>query len=217
MITHEIRLYYNPYSQTLSRGVLLQILETAANNLADELQRMIDTGDTEKESFAVILADPTETREVQQPTDLALAAVLLGPEAEDLMPNALAKIDAASRHGVPNGALVDQASHCLGDDDFAWGHSAHLLIEVEGVNIAGETGDYTFQVALAAGSGLSAEQDHDMAKMILTEVMGQIRDRRDSWIAEQRREHGRWGWYNQQNQPPEKYRAILDLAPIAHL
>lgn len=210
MIDHEIRLYRNPWSQTLANGVLLQILQTAAVNLGEKLQGLAPNGQTSEVSFGVVVMDPTENRGAREPKDYVLAAVLFGPKGESLLPNALAKADAHDRHGIPNGTLVDLASFCLGDNDFAWGYSAEYTIDDPDEDRVG------LLVAIAAGSGLSAEQDREMAYMFLVEVMDQVRDRRDAWIAEQRSK-GSQGWYNTANQPGPDYAAILDLEPIATL
>jgi hypothetical protein len=202
----EVRLYHNPWSETLDDGVVLQILQTAGVNAAERLTCMIEGGVIEdgRDSYAVALVDPTNQRFRQNwATDVIYAAILIGPSALKYLPNAVAKADAHDRHCIPNGLLVEQASYCLGDGDFAYGNSAawppYVSDEDEGLT----------ELAIAGGSGLSVEQDGGMAYMLLDDVMPRIREIRDSWIAEQR-SAGSHGWYNRQNEPGDQYRVILD-------
>jgi hypothetical protein len=202
----EVRLYHNPWSQILDDGVVLQTLQTAAVGAAETLTQMIGRGEVEddRDSYAAVLVDPTNQRSRQnEATDVIFAAILIGPNALKYLPNAVAKADAHDRHCVPNGLLVEQASYCLGDGDFAYGNSAawppYVSDEEEGLT----------ELAIAGGSGLSVEQDGEMAFMLLDDVMPRIRMLRDTWIAEQR-SAGSHGWYNRQNEPGEQYMAILE-------
>jgi hypothetical protein len=192
----QVRLIRNPWSEILPDGVVLQILQTAAS-LAEE--KMDEWGDRDElregnDSFGAVLLDPTNRRGADSLSSRVLAIIMIGPKAADYVPNGAAKADAHDRHGVRNGALVDELSHCLGDDDFAWGTSAE------------------YKRMIAGGSGLKPEQDGELADLILQHVVDEVRERRDQWIEEARRpEDAKQGWYNQANDPAPEYKGVLNL------
>jgi len=192
-----VKLYRNPWREILLDGVVLQILQTAAIEADEKLQKMIARGEVEdgRDSFGAVLLDPTRPRWANTFEDRLFASIELGPNGTKYLPNGAAKADAHDRHGVPNGVLVMNASHCLSDGDFAWGDSA----------------EYNF--AIGGGSGLSVEQDGEMVEMILEAVMDAVRDRRDAWLEEQRRA-GSHGWYNPDDMPGAEYVSILAMDAI---
>jgi hypothetical protein len=122
-----------------------------------------------------------------------MAIILLGPSAMGFLPNGAAKADAHDRHGVDNGELVEHASHCLGNGEFAYGASAE------------------YKRAIGGGSGLSVQQDRDMVYGMLVDTIDQVQLMRDQFIAEQRRVNGSHRWYTRTNLPAEEYDAVLAL------
>lgn len=193
-----VKLCRNPWSDTLSDGVLLMFLQTAAMEAAQKLAEMIESGEVEdgRDSLGVILLDPTRPRSAIRFLDRVLATIQIGPNARKYLPNAAAKADAHDRHGVSNGELVAEASHCLGNEDFAWGNSAEYDYAIGGV------------------SGLAVEQDEAMALLIFKGVIDRVRNERDRWLEHQRRE-GNHRWYNQVDAPGAEYLAVLELPSIS--
>jgi len=149
---------------------------------------MIDRGevDPSRNSFGMVFLDPTNPRGVTKLAKLILATIELGPRGTDYLPNAAAKADAHHRHGMPNGALLQEGNFSLGDGDFAWGHSAR------------------YGTAIGGGSGLSAEQDYNLTYATLEEVMTRVHNERQRFLSE-RRKQGKHGWFNAANMPPEQY------------
>jgi hypothetical protein len=192
-----VKLYRNPWSATLGDGVVLQILQTAATNAYGRLQNMIVNDEVEsgRDSFGMVLLDPTRPRSAVTFADRVFAVIELGPNGASYVPNGAAKADAHDRHGKPNGLLVEEFSFALGDGDFAWGHSA------------------SYGPAIGGGSGLSQEQDRNMTYDTLKEVMSRVHVQRSKFLAEQRRGGQSHGWYNPGNEPGADYAAILDQVP----
>lgn len=194
-----VKLYRNPWSATLEDGVVLQILMTAALSADDQLRGMQQEGDVEpdKDSFGVVLLDPTRPRTATTFAERVLATIELGPHGAHFLPNAAAKADAHDRHGQSNDDLVYEAIHCLGNDDFAWGRSAE------------------YALAIGGGSGLSEEQDHELTLQILEEVMDEVGSRRGAWLKQQRMDGGSQSWLNRDNLPGRQYQDILSMVQIA--
>ncbi len=187
-----VKLYRNPWRHTLSNKDILLIMRAAAVKADGRLQGMIVAGEVEdgRDSFGAVFFDPTRPRHVTCLADRILATIELGPNGAKFLPNGLAKADAHDRHGLPNGELVKEASHCLGNNDFAWGNSAE------------------YRRAIGGGSGLSAKQDRDMVYGMLKDFYDPIRHRRDDWLADQRTKASH-GWYNPSNAPGQEYQDAL--------
>lgn len=192
----EVRLYQNPWSATVSDGVVLQQLLSSATYAGETLTAWIDAKIVEDGhgAYACVILDPTRPRWQRTILDRVMATVLYGDGAERYIPNAAAKADAHDRHGQPNGGLIRGASFCLGNGDFAWGNS----VEHSG--------------AIAGGSGLSADQDAMMANWILKGFMDRIHTLRDRWLYEQRKLPAGQRWFNQDDQPGDEYLAVAELS-----
>jgi hypothetical protein len=204
-----VRLFQNPWKQMLPNEVLITVLTTAATEASERLAQMIDVGEVSpmRDSFGCVILDPTHQRWQQTPVQRTLAAVLIGPDAERFLPNALAKADAHDRHGLPNSGFFGNALFCLGDGDFTYGHSAEydVVNPRDGLLVEG--------VAIAGGSGLSEDQDHELALMILSEAMGTVHDYISTW-RDQQRAIGRGRWFNESDVPPKSYTDILTAEAI---
>ena len=187
----EIRLFQNPWSETVPDGVVLQQLLTAATRAGQILQNWIDQGAVEegRGSYACVILDPTCPRWHKTILDRTMAIVLYGPNAAQYIPNAAAKADAEERHCLPNGELIANANYHLGNGDFAWGHS----------------------VKFGGGSGLSADQDHGMASWITQDFFLGIHDIRAQWLKERRNLPAGQRWFNQNDQPGDEYLAVAEL------
>ncbi|MFZ1812796.1 MAG: hypothetical protein WAU02_04785 [Candidatus Saccharimonadales bacterium] len=203
----QVRLYHNPWSETVPDDVLLGLLLSAAVEADKVLIDMIARGEVEAgcESYAYVILDPTKPRDQITPVDRVMAAVLLGPDAERYLPNALAKADAHDRHGIPNGLLVKGANWALGNGDFAWGNSVcGVVVDPDGLG----GNDVIYDVGVAAGSGLSVEQDAEFAYRISDHFLGRVHDARELWLEKHRR-NGSRRWFNTADEPPAHYMAIL--------
>ncbi|HEV2354450.1 MAG TPA: hypothetical protein VGR89_09415, partial [Puia sp.] len=178
---------------TLSTGVVLQLLTTAAVDAQEELARMIAADKVEdgRDSFATVLLDPTRPRWQTTLDERLFALIGFGPNWQRYVPNGAAKADAHDRHGVPTGLLVAERSFCLGDDDFAYGTSAEYF------------------GAIGGGSGLSPEQDGEMTLRILKSVMDSVRSRRDGWIGDLRGPDGTHRWWNPEDRAGSEYVQVL--------
>lgn len=200
LISPIVNLFCNPWDDILSDQEVLESMHAVALVADVRLRRMIRDGEVEdgRDSLGVVLLDPTPSRSATSFNEQVLATIVLGPHGAEFVPNAAAKADAHARHGVNNGLLVRYASHCLGNGDFAWGNSAE------------------YKGAIGGGSGLSVEQDGAMVRLMLEHIMETVRVSRDCWIDEQRRLNPEGHrWFNSANEPPAKYKAVLDLQPIA--
>ena len=186
----------NPWSERLDDGVVLMYLTTASTKAEQLIQRWIDddvVDDGEEAVFAMVILDPTRPRGQLTISERIVAYVLFGDpeEAMKCLPNAAAKADATDRHGVPNGKLVAEESYTLGNGDFAWGNAA----------MYGE--------AIAAGSGLSQEQDEAVALLVLTHVMDAVHGATQQWLQERRQDGNSQSWFNRASKPGNDYRLVL--------
>lgn len=181
----------NPWRRSLADAVLFKHLQTAAVMVQEELIGLRAAREVAEDcSYAFLMLDPTRPRDQVTIEQRTMAIVLFGRNAKGYVPNAAAKADAHDRHGRPNGELIDEASFCLGDSDFAWGRSA------------------SYQGAIAAGSGLSVDQDYDMAYLLLSKFLEPVRTVRDTWLKEQRASLGGQRWFNTHDVPGEQYTAL---------
>lgn len=176
-------LKYNPWTGAVTDGRVLQVLTTTAHTCEEMIGGWIESGQSSPEkSYALLFLDPTKPLKPSRVGDLVMAMVLFGDQkaAIGYTRNAVAKADAAYRHGRPNGELVERASYCLGYWDFAWGGSY--------VNEFG---------AVTAGSGLTAEQDTQVAALASECFYPTIGEDIDRLVDERRRSGIRQSWYNQ--------------------
>jgi len=192
----QVRLFLNPWSQSVWERDLLRILADAAEGAYETLGSWVDQGDIDvangKGPFACVLLDPTNVDTSQSINRRIMAMVLYGGEkAEQFIPNAAAKADAHAKHGRPNGLLVESANFCLRDDDFAWGNSAE------------------YKGAIAGGSGLSVDQDELMARWVVESTMKAVHAHRASKIDRLREENGSHAWYGESGLPGREYSALL--------
>jgi hypothetical protein len=201
-----VKLYpRNPWEKTLSSDVLLQILLTAAIDADQQLVRMIEANKVEpgRESFGMVMLDPTRPRGSLSFADRLMAVVEIGPHGDKYAINGAAKADAHDRHGMPTSAIVSDVPHLLGDADFAWG------------------GSVEYKRAIAGGSGLSVEQDADMALGVLKHVIKGVNSSRNLWLKEQRAlsHDGNHRWFNPEDEPGDVYvRALQNqsyMTPLA--
>jgi hypothetical protein len=185
----------NPWPDTVPDGVFLSYLSTAACDGLEHMQDLVSAGtlSPDRDSFACVLLDPTGRVVSNVVKDFVIAIVLIGPNAERLVPNAAAKADAHLRHWRSNGDVIEDSNYCLSDGEFAWGYS---------VDYAGAPG---------GGSGLSDKQDRDVANTILASFFEKIHDERERFIRDQRAVHGSWGWYNNTNTPDPEYQDVVTL------
>ena len=199
-----VLLYRNPWKEIIDNDTLLGIIRECADNIEEKLCQMIEDGevDPSRNSFGCVILDPTETSDGSEAVELVLATIAVGPNGEQYIPNGLAKAHATVRHGYTwNGLLVAKAPHCLDSSDFAWGDAAILTIESdEGM---------LFPVGCAAGSGLSSEQDHDVALVCLTNVMAAVDKLILDWVAKKRSGGVSHGWYNIDNRVGDRYQKVL--------
>jgi hypothetical protein len=195
MIASQVFRVRNPWPETVPDGVFLQFLQTAACDGAEHMQRLLDSGnlDPSRDSFGCVLLDPTNRVNYDLVSEIVLAVVLIGPNAEPLVLNAAAKADAHARHWLSNGELIERSNYCLSDGEFAWGYST------------------AYFDAPAAGSGFSAEQDADVAHTIAESFFSKVHLTREQFIRDKRAEHGSWGWYNNTNTPDPEYAEVIDL------
>ncbi len=193
-----VRLHKNPWSESLTTERLREIVTEGAEKIAALLAVMMERGETKQgnESFALVFLDPTRPRiDWWATSELVVATIGIGPAQGDYLPNAWAKAEAHYRHGISNGRLVDDFTHCLGDHDFAWGASAE------------------YNRAIAGGSGQKALQDHELALVFLKHVIPAINAERKAWL-DSKRETGSHRWFNNQDEPVTDYREIRTLGII---
>lgn len=202
-LTYEIKVYRNPWSEIISGKQLLIFLAEGADEMVTWMQKRLANGKIEpgKDSFGTALLDPTRPFAAMAPAELIYATISIGPNGDNCIPNAAAKAYPHNRFGVPNGVLIERRMYCLGSGDFLWPNS----VEFEG--------------AIGAGSGLTAKQDAKLVRRFLRLTMPKLHEYLTDWVQDQRDNHldTGWGWFNQANQPPKRYREILGFKPITSL
>jgi hypothetical protein len=187
----EVRLYWNPWQQSVPDGVFLQQLQTAAHEVCVWGQNSDSASDIDtSKSYATVLLDPTN-RFCTNPLQRVMAAVLFGSDAVKYLPNAAAKADFRDRNGDPVHYL-EVANFAFGDDDFAYGGSA------------------VYEGAVAAGSGLSEKQDGDVALKVMATFLPKIHRMREHWLTETRKDGRKQAWFNRANEVPDLYKPILE-------
>ncbi len=195
-----VQLHKDPWPTSLGQKRLMMMLRRAAISAREVIESWIVAGEIEegRGAYTCVILDPTKPRGQGSIADRILAVIQFG-DAQKYLVNAAAKADAHDRHGRPNQELLDEASFCLNDDDFAWGETAF------------------YQGAIAAGSGLSATQDREIAFQILSQVMEAVRDVRDQWLATKRQEPSGRRWFNEGDQPGWDYEQVpvLLVNPLA--
>jgi hypothetical protein len=188
----QVVLFNNPWTDSVPDEELVHVLFSAAAVARGKIEEWQDAGEVQEAQgpFAAVIMDPTRSRAADLLRERILAFILIG-EATHLVANAIAKADAHDRHGVPNGLLVNADNNCLADTDFAWGESA------------------VYRRTIGAGSGLSAHQDGELARIILMSSMDDVVDIREAWIADHRDGGKSHGWYNADNSPGFVYDDVV--------
>jgi hypothetical protein len=201
MSSAAIELYRNPWESTMDNRTVVEFLKIAGDKADDLLATWIEDGKVARSSssFAAVILDPVRPRSAVEFKDRVLATVEIGPKSARYLSYAAAKADVYDRHGVPNRELVASYSHCLNDDDLAWGGSAE------------------YDRAIGGGSGLSEQQDTTLVRVILRSFVDNVRHYHDAWLAERRQEGGQ-DWYNSTDEPGAEYAFFMDdVRPIAGL
>jgi hypothetical protein len=100
----------NPWPDTVPDGVFLSYLSTAACDGLEHMQDLVSAGtlSPDRDSFACVILDPTGRIDSSVVKDFVIAIVLIGPNAERLVPNAAAKADAHLRHWRSNGDVIEK-------------------------------------------------------------------------------------------------------------
>lgn len=188
-------LHRNPWDFAFPKGALLQMMITAAYEAEATIASLTAKGEVPPVSaFTIVLLDPTLPYRQTSIEDLVMAVVYFGETegAEKLLPFAVAKAKAHVRLGGPTSDYLDGALFRFGSDDVAWAGSAEHY------------------GAIAAGSGLYAGQDEELALDFLVRVMDGVHGRIQSWHDEQLRV-GQGDWFGQEGSGlPQRYRNIVE-------
>ncbi|TAK88901.1 hypothetical protein EPO04_02190 [Patescibacteria group bacterium] len=205
------KLFRNPWPETVPNGTLIRIFADAVEQTYSSLvPKWQESGelDPEKDSFAGVILDPTNPREATTIAERVMIVFGWGPDMADFVPNGMSKADSQERFGIPNGWLIENASYCIADGEFTWGHSAGVDYLIEGI-------DETTVIFDGGGSGYSAEQDKKVVQEVGELGLLKIKEIRDAWLAARRAEEAGRRWYNNSDTPDPKYAQILTMPVIA--
>lgn len=187
MLKTRILIVQNPWSHRVPLSVLAEILTEIAEDRAEHIESSFRADDeTGEHNFAFVILDPTAPQ-WKPSSETILAIVLIGPNAERLIPNAIAKAVWHRDHGqmAGYGAYVDTLTGA--DGDFAWGFSCRV--------------DNT----IGGGSGLTQEADAYEVGVALVAFNFGIRALQKNWLECQKK---RPNWFCNTNQPGEQYRGM---------
>jgi hypothetical protein len=188
----EVRLYQNPWSESIQDDVILQILTTAALEADARIVSWQENGSVNKKgAYAFVMLDPTQPRWQTRIDQRIMAMVLLGKNAEQYIVNGAAKADAHDRHGRHNGDIIQTNSLLLSDGDFAWGDSA------------------AYGGVIGGGSGLLGVQDRHLGEYLLRNIIDPLHELRSAWLTSRRVLNESHDWWNDRNEPGSEYDGIL--------
>jgi len=149
-----IRIYRNPWEHTVPNEALRAILENIAMKRVDHIADQYQNGHYSRSSLALVILDPTAP--LWRPSsETLLAAILIGPDAERFLPNAIAKAVEHRDKGIlaGYGAYVDMTQ--TEDGDFTYGYSTQV-----DDTIGGASGESEIQDACEAGYALVSFNYH---------------------------------------------------------
>jgi len=179
-----VRLFANPWPESVPTERLTQILETVARHRAEDLEERAASGEYAHAMISIAILDPTAP--LTRPTDEALLAVIeIGEGAANATPNALGKACAHRDHGVDFGTLLMAQRHRIADGEFRRGLSS----DVNGT--------------ITGASGLTGIQDQFQAGVAAAELNYGVGAARIEW-----EETNSFRWSTSDGQPSERYRAL---------
>jgi hypothetical protein len=181
----------NPWRDTLGDGLVLDHLTTAAITAQEQLEQW--QVDQDRESFAAVILDPTLSLTTgDRIRDFVIAIILIGPNAEDYLPNAAANADAHSRHFRSSSELVEVDNYLLADGESALGGSA------------------LYREAISGGSGSSVKMDDELVMIMLMRFVDRISRARENWLQAQLSSGSR-AWFSSDDRPDPQYAEVCDL------
>ena len=191
------RITRNPYVGMLSAGSLRMFLGTAVTDAAQQFGQWAEEGliGSGRDSYGGVILDPTVPLGAPVAfADRVMGIVGIGPYWEDYVPNGAGKADVHDYTGLPNGSVLDEYPHLLRSGAFVYG------------------GSIEYKRVVAAGSGLSVEQDQELMMSILAPFV----DKTDAAIVQRIRESKQLGrrWLNGDGVTPLAYRSVLALAEL---
>lgn len=180
-----IRVHQNPWEHRIPNRQLVEILTKVAD-LSEQRIRLYPGEDDQPASFAQVILDPTAP--MWAPSHETLLAIIeIGPDAERLVENAIAKGMFHRDHGVMAGYGVFTNTVTSADGDFAWGFSSKV------------------DDSIGAGSGLTQEEDALEAGLTLVHFNYEVRAALKRWFASQEAQGTRPSWFCNTNQPGKAY------------
>lgn len=193
MTEPRIRIYQNPWSQTVPNENLLTIFKSIAEKRAEHVAKQFEAGIYECSSFGLAFLDPTAPLWKPSPETL-LATIAIGSDGEELIVNAIAKAMEHRDKGklAGYGAYVDLTQ--TRDGDFTWGFSTQVDDSIVG------------------GSGQTEIEDACEAGHAAVSFNYFIRTVRKKWLEASDEKPA---WFCNANEPHEIYsRMANDLAPL---
>lgn len=195
MLETRVRVFLNPWSDTVPNGQLFQIVQMVADKRAEHIERQFQAGEYERDSFGLVILDPTAP--VSRPSsETLLAAIEIGPNGEHCLPNGIAKAVWHRDHGQPAGYGVYVDLTTSADGDFCWGFSTQV--------------DNT----IGGGSGQNELQDACEVGHALVTFNFLVRQARKAWFDERAKADARPSWFCNQNEPAVLY---TEMARQAHV
>lgn len=192
MLEYKVRLYLNPWGETITKDELPRILKHVAETRAMHVGRQFDLGHYKRNSLGLAILDPTAP--IWRPsTHTLLATIAIGPEGERFLPNAVAKAVEHRDKGqlAGYGAYVDLTQ--TADGDFTYGFSCRV-----DDTIGGASGQTEIQDACEAGHAL-----------VTFNYL--VRQARGLWLAS-RQGHPRW--FSDADQPAAKYVSMTQAGAL---
>jgi hypothetical protein len=181
----DIRLVTNPYASSIPNPEFYEIIRSAAEARAEDIERGRWVGEYTRASMSFVVLDPTAPS-WKPSEDALLALIVIGTDGMSFLPNAAAKAIEHRDHGADCGVLVYAQNHRLADGDFRFGYSACL----EGMYVG--------------GSGLTEIQDRYQATVLAADINYRITAARQKWAEI----HTDGYWFGDEHEPADRYAQI---------
>lgn len=181
----------NPYAQTIPEAQFHEILRTVVRDRIRDVQARIASGEYLWTSMAFVVLDRTAPR--WKPSDqTVLFVATYGPNGDQVLRNAAAKVIETRDHGVEAGVMVHTSPGRLADGDFRWGHAAC----VEGTYVG--------------ASGQQEMQDRLQATILAADLNYRLDAAREAWV----KAVGNGSWFDPEDRPGARYEAVANLRGV---
>jgi hypothetical protein len=177
----------SPWPDAIEDDDYRDLIEEVVRARAQDIKLRHAVGEYPRDSFAFVLLDPTASRRAD-PRDIILAIAWIGPEGGKYIANALAKVFEHWDSGDECGTLVYTQKHRLPGGSFRYGFSVCI--------------DGTYD----GGSGETELQDRYQCTVFAADFNHRVGTLIKEWEAKV----GKGSWYNDLDQPDDRFQAIVD-------